>query len=464
MAEFKQMPHNIEAEQATLGALLISEIAVAQVVNLLEPDDFYRQDHSIIYSSIIDLYRKKISPDIVTVADDLENKNLLEKAGGLVLLTMLFNMVPTKANVMHYAQIVKEKSFLRKIAIEANIVKDKAYNCDDVNEIMSYVYNNLACLNTTAKNRQFVNLYSELVEVLGYISDYQAGELDEESIIQTGFIDIDNLIHGFAPGNFIILAARPSMGKTAFAMNIALNAVFKDKHVAFFTLEMSAKSLLKRAVSSMSKIDWYNDWYNNNNVNSADIERLTKCVEKLSAKTNFHICDSEGIKISELRQNALKLKIEGCLDFIVIDYLQLIRVDDEGKEMRYLEVDRISRELKCLAKELDVPILCLAQLNRGVESRDNKRPLLSDLRESGSLEQDADIVMFIYRDEYYNQKPENKGKAEIIIAKHREGPTGRVELGFNAKCTAFVNLAPLPFSGELQDKNVTKEAKELFKK
>lgn len=453
-----QMPCNIEAEQATLGAILLSGHAIERVSQILTPEDFYRMDHSLIYDSMLDLYNRHEEIDIITVTEDLDKKHLLEKAGGLSLVTVLGGLVPTAVNVMYYAKIVLEKSRLRHIIRHATTVIQKAQNLDELDDINAYINQNLVGVGSNDEDKYEVDMPSTVVDILDYIDRVQNGE--DVLGIKTGFTALDEKIKGLKETDYIILAARPSMGKSALALDIALNVMEQGKHVAFFSLEMSAKSLVMRSLSQNSKVDWHGK------MADEEWETLIKAghwIEKLPLHLFEHSC----MRVSDIVSKCRKLKSQNKLDLVIIDYLQLIIPDVKGQkvESRYLEVSEISKSLKLLAKELNIPVLCLSQLNRGVESRNDKRPGPADLRESGALEQDADIILMIYRDEYYNPESEKAGIADIIIAKHRNGPVGTIELGFDPECTDFYNIKPSPqkeLVGAKASKIETQEAQELF--
>lgn len=437
----RMMPQNIEAEQAVLGAMLISETAVSTILRQLDSHDFYREDHRLIYESINRLGTANKPVDIITVTDDLESKDLLEKAGGIGLITQLNNMVPTAANATYYANIVREKSELRQLINAATEIAGLAYNeDDDATSIVDTAERRIMEISSRRAVRDFIPINKIVMETIDKIEKIFLSNGSTMGL-PTGYIDLDRMTSGLQPADLILVAARPSMGKTAFTLNIAINvAVYGHRPVAFFSLEMSASQLMMRIFGTVGNIDLQG--IRTGQVSDSSWEHVMNTGNAIY-NAPLYIDDTPGISIMELRSKARRIKAEVGLELIVIDYLQLMQ-GSNSSEGRQQEVSEISRSLKALARELNVPIITLSQLNRGVESRQIKKPMLSDLRESGSLEQDADIVMFLYREDYYTPDTERKNITDIIIAKHRNGPVGEVQLLFRKEFTKFENLSSHP--------------------
>lgn len=437
----RMMPQNIEAEQAVLGAMLISETAVSTILRQLDSHDFYREDHRLIYESINRLGAANKPVDIITVTDDLESKDLLEKAGGIGLITQLNNMVPTAANATYYANIVREKSELRQLINAATEIAGLAYNeDDDATSIVDTAERRIMEISSRRSVRDFIPINKIVMETIDKIEKIFLSNGSTMGL-PTGYIDLDRMTSGLQPADLILVAARPSMGKTAFTLNIAINvAVYGHRPVAFFSLEMSASQLMMRIFGTVGNIDLQG--IRTGQVSDSSWEHVMNTGNAIY-NAPLYIDDTPGISIMELRSKARRIKAEVGLELIVIDYLQLMQ-GSNSSEGRQQEVSEISRSLKALARELNVPIITLSQLNRGVESRQIKKPMLSDLRESGSLEQDADIVMFLYREDYYTPDTERKNITDIIIAKHRNGPVGEVQLLFRKEFTKFENLSSHP--------------------
>lgn len=436
--KMRTMPHNIDAEQAVLGAMLISEEAVSSISQILLPSDFYREDHRIIYKFIQKLVVKSQPVDLVTLAEALNKEDMLDKAGGFTLITQLGNMVPTAANALYYANIVREKSELRNLINAATEIAGNAYNEDEepaaIIEKAEKIILGIASRRTSNDIVPLNNVVMQTLDQFEKIFTHKGALMG----ISTGYTDLDKQISGLQPSDMILVAARPSMGKTAFTLNIATNIALKDRRpVAFFSLEMSATQLMARIISAVGGINLQE--IRSGNFQDSDWVRLMETAEKLY-DAPLYIDDTPGISITELRSKARRIKAEYGLELICIDYLQLMQ-GSNTVEGRQQEVSEISRSLKALARELQVPIITLSQLNRGVESRQIKKPMLSDLRESGSLEQDADIVMFLYREDYYTPDTARKNITDVIIAKHRNGPVGEIGLLFRKEYTKFENLS-----------------------
>ena len=440
------LPQNIEAEQAVLGAMLMDSDAIIKASELLIADDFYREAHKIIFSVILEIFNNNRAADLVTVTDALKRLNKLEDVGGIAYLSSLLGSVVTAANVTYHAEIVAEKSTLRRIIRVGTEMVSMGYEAnDETGVLLDTAESRVLEIANRKKKSDYKLIGGILMETVSNIEKLvqNKGSLTG---IPTGFSDLDKLTGGLHPSDFIILAARPSMGKTALALNIAQNVALRapsringePRTVAFFSLEMSEEQLVNRMLCSEANID--SQKMRIGVMSDKDWDSLWSACDTMS-KAKIIIDDTPGITVMDMRSRARRMKAEHGLDLIVVDYLQLMQ--GSGKKNtsgdRQQEVSEISRSLKALARELDVPVLALSQLSRGVESRSVKRPLLSDLREFGSLEQDADIVAFLYREDYYNPETENK-HTELIIAKHRNGPVDTVNLFFQKQFTKFVGF------------------------
>ena len=434
-------PQNIEAEQSVLGAILIKKEALAEVQEILQPDDFYREAHRIVYHAIEDLFVNNEAVDIVTLTEQLRKKNQLDKVGGIAFVTALANSVPTAANVVHHAKIVREKAELRNLIDAATEIASNAYEgADEVEEIMDAAEKRILSVAAGRRNGDFEPLKSIIMRAIGRISALYDSK-EGLTGLPTGFKDLDNLTSGLQASDLVLVAARPSMGKTAFTLNIAANASLKGYSVAFFSLEMSKEQLVQRLLCSEGGIDAQR--LRTGQLVVEEWGDLISTADRIS-RAKLYIDDTPGITVMDLRSKSRRLKAEHGLDLIIIDYLQLMQGRGGSVRMsdnRQQEISDISRSLKALARELNVPVVALSQLSRGVESRQVKKPMLSDLRESGSLEQDADIVMFLYREDYYDQDTDNKNITEVIIAKHRNGPVDTVSLVFQKEYTRFRDLS-----------------------
>lgn len=436
MNTFRHIPQNIEAEQAVLGSVLISPECMEDIMTVLEPKDFYRTAHREIFSTLITLYREKVNIDYLTLIERLDKKKKLEKVGGIAFVTALANTVPTAVNVMDYVSIVKEKSVLRNIihATEniASIAYDDSHKLDEIADKAEAMMLSATAYKRHEKKMDIGNIAMEALMQIENIFEHK-GELMG---LSTGFKDLDKLFTGLKKSDFIILAARPSMGKTAFALNIASYlALKKNIPVAFFSLEMSAVQLMHRIYASCAIVDA--NKLRTGNLNEKELSRITECAAKIAASP-LTIDDEINFNILELRSKVRQLKKEKDIQLVIIDYLQLL--EGTKKDSRCQEISEISRFLKLLAKELDITIIALSQLSRNVENRQNKQPQLSDLRESGSLEQDADIVMFLYREDYYNPQTERQNITDVIVAKHRNGAVDTIPLFFHKQFLRFADL------------------------
>lgn len=430
-------PQNLDAEQSVIGAMLIDKEAILKTIEVLRPEDFYRDAHRNIYQAIIDLSEKGEAIDLITVTEELRQSNLLEAVGGVAYVASLANQVPTAANIEHYGHIVEEKALLRNLINVTSRITNMGYEgTEDVDVLLDKAEQLIFELTQRKAHTSFMPIKHILMDTFEKI-EFLYNNKGNITGVPSGFNDLDRLTSGFQPSDLVILAARPSMGKTAFCLNIAQNASVRNKiPVAVFSLEMSKEQLVQRMLCGEAMVDQQR--VRTGQLTEADWTKLTEAVGPLS-QSHIYIDDTPGISVVELRAKARRLKSERDIGLIVIDYLQLMQ-GSKRIENRQQEISEISRSLKAIARELQVPVIALSQLSRAVEQRQEKRPMMSDLRESGSLEQDADMVMFIYRDEYYNPESEKKGIAEIIIAKQRNGPVGFSELGFLKEFTKFVNL------------------------
>ena len=446
LESLKLPPNSVEAEQSVLGGLLLENEALDRIADILNQADFYRHDHRLIYVHITKLIEQNRPADIVTVAESLENSAELSSVGGIVYLGALAQNTPTAANIRRYAEIVRERSIMRKLVEVGSGIAESAYNPQgrDAQQLLDEAEAKIFQIAESGNrgSQGFVNIQTLLPQVADRI-DYLYQRENQGSVtgIQTGFDDLDERTSGFQPGDLIIVAGRPSMGKTAFSLNIAENvALDSKKAVAVFSMEMGATQLATRMIGSVGRLDQHR--MRNGNLEDEDWARLTTALGKLNDAPIF-IDEGAGLSSFDVRARARRLHRQtGGLGLIVVDYLQLMAGNSgRASENRATEISEISRSLKSLAKELDVPVVALSQLNRSVEQRPDKRPVMSDLRESGAIEQDADLILFIYRDEVYNPDSEDKGTAEIIIAKQRNGPIGRVRLTFLGQHTRFENFS-----------------------
>jgi replicative DNA helicase len=430
-------PQNIEAEQAVLGAIFLQPSSLTLASELLIPEDFYRASHQKIYNAMLELSDKGEPVDLVTVTSELADANLLEEVGGVSYLSDLANSVPTAANIEYYGKLVEEKSILRRLIRTATGIAQDGYSREDEVEVLLNEAEKTIMEVAQRKNAgAFQNIKDVLVQTYDNIELLHDRKGDVTGI-PTGFMELDKMTAGFQRNDLIIVAARPSVGKTAFALNIAQNVATKtDENVAIFSLEMGADQLVMRMLCAEGNIDAQR--LRTGSLTPEDWGKLTMAMGSLS-NSGIYIDDTPGIRVSEIRAKCRRLKQEAGLGMILIDYLQLIQGSGRS-DNRQQEVSEISRTLKELARELKVPVIALSQLSRGVEQRQDKRPMMSDIRESGSIEQDADIVAFLYRDDYYDKESENKNIIEIIIAKQRNGPVGTVSLAFVKEYNKFVNL------------------------
>jgi len=442
IAQLRIPPHSIEAESSVLGGLLLDNGAWDRMGDLLVDGDFYRHEHKLIYAAIGGLINASKPADVITVFEQLQNLGKADDIGGLVYLNSLAQYVPSASNIRRYAEIVRERSILRKLVTAADEIATNAFNPQGkpVDKILDEAEQKIFNIGEegTRMKQGFQSMDSLVVELLDRVTE-MAENPNDITGVRTGFNDFDKMTSGLQPGDMIVLAARPSMGKTSLAINIAEHVALEEGlPVAVFSMEMGAAQLAVRIVGSIGRID--QGHLRTGKLSDEEWPRLTEAIEKLRT-VSLHIDETPGLSSSELRANARRLARQyGRLGLIVVDYLQLMSTSSSGDENRATAVGEISRGLKMLAKELKCPVIALSQLSRGVEARTDKRPMMSDLRESGAIEQDADIIMFIYRDDYYNKESKEPGVAEVIISKHRNGPTGTVKLAFLKPITKFENL------------------------
>ena len=429
-------PHSLEAEQSVLGAMIINQEAINTAIEQLRPDDFYKEANKEIFKAIVELYNRNEPVDIITLSEELRRRGTLENIGGVTYLASLSGGVAISSNIKYYCDIVEEKSILRRLILSCDEIMAKSYeDSEEVNSIIEQAEKNIFDITQGRHREGFAPIKEVLLESFSKIEEMAAHE-GELTGLTTGFIDVDNKLSGMQKSDLILLAARPSMGKTALGINIATNSAIKaDASVAVFSLEMSKEQLVQRMISSVSHVDLQK--IISGRLDEEEWMKIINAMAPLSQAKIF-IDDTAGISLMEMKAKCRRLKIEQGLDLIVIDYLQLMQAESRH-ENRQQEISAISRGLKALAKEMECPVVALSQLSRAPELRSDHRPILSDLRESGAIEQDADVVLFLYRDEYYNEDTDKKNIGEVIIAKHRNGPTGTVELVWKKEFTKFIN-------------------------
>jgi len=444
MAQLRVPPHSLEAESSVLGGLLLDNGAWDRVGDLVQEDNFYRAEHKLVYGAISQLINASKPADVITVFEHLQSKGRSEDVGGLAYLNSLAQYVPSAANIRRYAEIVRERSILRKLLTASDEIATAAFNPQGrpVDRILDEAEQKIFHIGEEGSRMKqgFQSLDNLVVGLMDRVQE-MADNPNDVTGVPTGFYDLDRMTAGLQPGDLVVLAARPSMGKTAFAVNIAEHVALNEGlPVAVFSMEMGAAQLAVRIVGSIGRI--HQGHLRTGKLTDEEWPRLTEAIERLRT-VSLHIDETPGLTPSELRANARRLARQcGKLGLIVVDYLQLMSGSGKSdSENRATELGEISRGLKMLAKELQCPVIALSQLNRSVEQRTDKRPMMSDLRESGAIEQDADIIMFIYRDEYYNKDSKEPGVAEIIIGKQRNGPTGTVKLTFLNALTRFESLA-----------------------
>ncbi len=432
-------PHSIEAEKSVLGSALQSKEALFEVLEILEPDDFYSEHHKEVFEAVKELNRRSEPVDILTVSEELKRRNTLAMVGGRAFVASLPTEAPSTSNAESYAHIIKEKAILRTLIKASADILDRSYkDKTDSQEVLGFAEQEIFNIARAKQKKDYTSLGDVLIENINQI-DAMAQNSGNLIGLTTGFVDLDDKTAGLQKSNLIIVAARPAMGKTAFVLNIAQNAAIKgNATVLMFSLEMSKEELGMRMLSSDTCIDLAK--LKKGDLNRGEWDDLYIGIDRLT-KAGIYIDDTPGISLMEMKNKCRRLKAEKGLDLIIVDYLQLMETKAESRQQ---EISKLSRSLKILAKEMDCPVIVLSQLSRAVEQRMEKKPQLSDLRESGAIEQDADLVMFLYRDEYYNpETTEKPNTCEIIIAKHRGGSTGTVELAWLGKYTKFADKSPM---------------------
>lgn len=443
MAEYKIMPHNIEAEQAVLGSILIDMHAQADILGLLKEDDFYSQAHRDIFSSMTKIYQSSKPVDFVTLTDQLDREKILDKVGGLEYITTLTNVVPSAANFKYYCDIVKGDSLRRRLIVSGQKIIEDAYENEDKDKSLQFAEKEVFDIAERQGRSALEHVGEPNGAVKTVLDKFDKIARDPSSIngIPTGFKDYDKITNGLQNSDLVLLAARPGVGKTSFAMNILVHAATEGgKKCAIFSLEMSKEQLMQRAICSLAKVSMAKAL--NGSMDAEEWKRIWGATKKLE-QSGLYVDDSSLTTPADVLAKCRRLKAKENLDLVMIDYIQLMSSGDGRKDQtRQNEVSEISRNLKIAAKELNVPIIALSQLSRGVESRPDHRPMLSDLRDSGAIEQDADIVLFLYNPEKYNDVPQEDepGTVELIIAKHRNGRTGTIKLRWIGEYTTFVNL------------------------
>lgn len=429
-------PQSDEAEQSVIGGLLLDKKAFELISGIVGEKDFYRADHQLIFKAITHLESANRPYDVVTISEFLKSKNRLGEAGGMGYIGKIAKDTPSAANIIAYANIVREKSILRKMIevsheIQRDAYKPEGRDCKDLLDSAGQRIHDIAELNNHINTgpKSSANI---ITQVINDLDDRQANRGDITGI-STGFTDLDNKISGLHRGDLIVVAGRPSMGKTTFAMNIAEEVAFNCKGVLIFSMEMSSKSIVERQVSSLSKLDFQK--FRSGTLTESEYQQITQATARLN-KYPYYIDDSAALTVNEIRTRTRKMHREHDIDLVVVDYLQLMKGEGENRTQ---EITKISQGLKALAKEMNIPVIALSQLNRNLESRPNKRPIMSDIRDSGAIEQDADLIMFLYRDEIYNDDSPLKGLAEVIVAKQRNGPIGSIFLTFLGSILKFDN-------------------------
>lgn len=432
-------PHNLDAEKSVLGSALLSKDALYNVMEIVKADDFYDPNHKEIFIVLQELARKNVPVDALTVSEELDKRKTLNMVGGRAYVASLSSATPTTANAEEYAKIVAEKASMRRLIETADDIVAKGYDRTmEAGQLLDYAETGIFEISQSRLKGRYVPLRDVLLSNIEEID--KAAKMDGGLTgVTTGFRDLDAKTSGLHKSDLIILAARPAMGKTAFALTVALNAAVKGgASVIVFSMEMSKEQLALRLLAMESKVGLQK--LRTGKLERRDWDDVNDALETLS-QAEIHIDDTAGISIMEMKSKCRRLKAEGKLDLIVIDYLQLMNPEGRSSESRTQEISVISRNLKLLARELDCPVLVLSQLSRAPEQRGDHRPMLADLRDSGSIEQDADIVIFLYRDDYYNENSENPGECEVILAKHRSGPTGTINVAWLDKITKFVDSA-----------------------
>ncbi|MBD3360888.1 replicative DNA helicase [Candidatus Peregrinibacteria bacterium] len=434
-------PHSLEAEKSTLGSLLVDKDAIIRISDFLKPEDFYHDTHKIIFQAMQDLYDKRSPIDLVTLTNILEDRKELKLIGGASYVALLANEVPTSTHIFQYATIVKEKSILRKLILAGDTIKGLGYTEDkEIENLIDAAEKAIFSVSQTYVSDRFIHIRDILNKTYEKISDLHDPEAKEKYRgLPTGFKSLDNILSGFQSSDLIVLAARPSMGKTAFALNIAQNIAKRGDAVGIISLEMSKEQLVERMFCSLLSVDSWK--MRTGKLTDDDFSKIGAVMDELNSM-KIYIDDSIGNSIAELKAKARRLKMESGLDFLVVDYLQLMTADHfkSYQSNRVQEISEISRALKSLSRDLSIPILAISQLSRAVELRPSKIPQLSDLRESGAIEQDADVVLMMYREDYYEEDTDRKEITDIFIRKHRNGPVGHTELSFKKEQMKFLDI------------------------
>ena len=439
MDYIKQAPHNLEAEKAVIGSVFINNGIIDSLIEIITPEDFYSNSYGVLFNAMLNLHEKNQPIDMLTVSEFLKKEKTLDKIGGITFISEIIDEIPSAANAVHYAKIVKEKSILREVIKTSTEVIESCYNEPEaIDEFLDNIEKKFFELSENRFDTTFSPIKSLIWDAMETIQNIYENKYPVSGV-PSGFYKLDEMTNGFQPSDLIIVAGRPSMGKTALCLNIATHiGIEKKMPVAFFSLEMSKEQLAYRLLSSETGISSHQ--IRTGMIPKSDWNRLSTVAGNISEGKIF-IDDTPAMTILEIRAKARRLKAQEDIQVIIVDYLQLIR-GLTRTDSREREISEISRSLKNLARELKIPVIALSQLNRGVELRSDKRPQLSDLRESGAIEQDADVIIFIYRDEvYHKDREDNKGTAELIIGKQRNGPTGKIDLLFDKHTTTFKNLA-----------------------
>lgn len=430
-------PHNLEAEKSVIGAAMLDKEVVFDVLEVVRAEDFYSKANREIFTVITDLQRNSTPVDVLTVTDELKKRKMLEAVGGRVYVAQLSADVPSVSNAVEYAKIVAEKAVLRRLIGTADEIAKKGYEeSENTLDILEYAEKGIFEIAKSKQHSEMAKI-SEIIltnfEEISVRSQSQGGITG----VPSGLIDLDRKLSGFQKSDMVVLAARPSMGKTAFALNVALNAALKaDAKVLIFSLEMAKEQLSQRLLSMEARVE--SQKMSTGDVDMSDWDKMSAALDSFN-KMSIYIDDTPGIKLMEIKNKCRRMKAETGLDMIILDYLQLME-GEKRSDNRQQEITSLSRGMKLLAREMECPVIVLSQLSRAPDQRENHRPVLSDLRESGAIEQDADVVLFLYRDEVYNEETEKPGICEVIVAKHRNGPIGTVEVGWQGKYTRFVNL------------------------
>jgi replicative DNA helicase len=434
-APLRSLPQNIEAEQCVIGSMILDKNSIGEATEVLRSEDFYRENHKLIYSAIMELFQKDIPVDMITLIEHLRSTEKLEGSGGITYISELCNSIPSTANLHSYIEIVKNKAVLRRLIKSSNEIIDDSYSQqDDVSKVLDSAEKRIFDIAQNKSTSDFESLSTVLERGFSEIERLYNNK-GEVTGVPSGFPELDEKTSGFQSGDMVLIAARPSMGKTTFALNLAEYAALRSaKSIVIFSLEMSKEQLAYKLLCSEANVDMLK--LRTGNLEDSDWDNIARASGPL-AEAKIYIDDTAGLSVMEMRSKCRRIKIEHGIDMIVIDYLQLMSGSGESRQQ---EVSEISRSIKALAKEMQCPVIALSQLSRAPEQRTDHRPMLSDLRESGSIEQDADLVMFLYRDEYYNKETEDKNVAECIIAKQRNGPTGTVKLAWLGQFSKFGRL------------------------